>query len=113
MRSLNELTTRIQIHGMMPNDGPEAGEEVSGVVYECWAGVDNVWMKDHEQAKANGTLEDLNLFIRDTRGTFIPTNTHAISILNPLYEGKMYDVKSVQPDMKDRRFITIVAGRRS
>lgn len=113
MRSLNDLNTRIQFLGMQPNDGPEAGEEVSGVVYECWASVDTVWMKDREQAKTNGTLEDLNLFIRDTRGTFIPSNTHSINILSPLYEGRVYDVKSVQPDLKDRHFIDIVAGRSS
>lgn len=110
MRSLNDLTTRILIHGMKPSDGPEAGEEESGIVYECWAGIDAVRMRDYEQAKANNTMEDLNLFIRDTRGTFIPTNKHTISILDQLYEGRMYNIKSVQPDLQNKRFITIVVG---
>lgn len=109
-RSLNDLDTRIQILGLQPNDGPEAGEEVFGVVYECWAGVVNVRMIDREQAKANNTLEDLNIFIRDPRGDFSPNNKQAITILDTQYENKTYNIKSVQPNLADRRFIDIVAG---
>lgn len=109
-RSLNDLDTRIQILGLQPNDGPEAGEEVFGVVYECWAGVDNVRMSDREQAKANNTLEDLNIYIRDPRSDFKPDNKQAVKILDTQYEGKVYNVKSVQPNLSDRQFIDIVIG---
>jgi len=93
---------------MTPTEGPEAGEEESGVVYECWAGIDTVWQRDFEQAKANGTLEDITVFIRDTRGTFVPTDKHSVIVLDSLYTGKLFNVKAVQPDLKDKRFITMV-----
>lgn len=110
MPSIGELNTRMQFHGMIPSEGPEAGEETGGVLYECWGGVTTVRMRDQEQAKTNGTLDDLTVFIRDTRGSFVPTNKQSVSILDPLFEGKMYNVKAVQPNVRDKRFIDIVLG---
>lgn len=103
MRELKELNTRIQFHGMVPNEGPEAGEGSSGVVYECWAGIDSFSVKDFDES----TVENVTLFIRDPRGSFVPSNKHSISIMNPLYEGKLYNVKMAQPDFKNSQFINI------
>lgn len=110
MRDANELNTRIQIIGMKPSEGPEPGEEIEDVLYECWAGIETVWFRDFEQAKANNTLSDINVFIRDTRGSFVPDNKQSLKILDSMYEGRLYNIKGVQPDIKDKRFVTLIAG---
>jgi SPP1 family predicted phage head-tail adaptor len=109
-RDFSNLNTRIQILGTKPNEGPEPGEEIEGILHECWAGVESVRFRDFEQAKANNTLSDINIFIRDTRGSFVPTNKHSLIILDSMYEGRLYNIKDVQPDLKEKQFITIVAG---
>ncbi|MBZ5203201.1 phage head closure protein [Planomicrobium chinense] len=110
MSNVNQLNTRIQIIGMKASEGPEVGEEIEQVVHECWARIDTVRFRDMEQAKANNTLSDINFTIRDTRRGFIPTNKHSINVLDPMYENRLYNIKSVQPNMTDKRFVTLIAG---
>jgi hypothetical protein len=79
-------------------------------LYNCFAKVDEVWMKDIEVAKANGTLSDVTLTIRDPLSTFRPTNKHHLIIDHPHYQGKTYRIKEVQPDMQNRQFVRVIAG---
>ncbi|PGR01346.1 phage head completion protein [Priestia megaterium] len=78
-------------------------------LYECWAKIDQVWSKDFEIAKANGTLSDLTITIRDTHGEFIPTNKQHISINAPEYKNTVFNIKQVMPDLQTRGFIKIIA----
>ncbi|MGG3383077.1 phage head completion protein [Heyndrickxia faecalis] len=104
-----ELRTPVIFYEYAPNDGPEPGETEKQVLYNAWAKVDSVWLKDLETAKANGTLSDLTITIRDPQGDYRPTNKHYISVEVPEYWDKRYNVKSVQPDLQNRDFLTIVA----
>ncbi|WP_062105216.1 head-tail adaptor protein [Bacillus niameyensis] len=109
-KNSGDFRTPVIFYEYVPNDGPEPGEKKRKVLYECMADIDRVWMKDLEQAKANGTIEDLTVTIRDPLSTYRPTNKHYIEIDDIDYRGKHYNVKSVQPDLTRRDFITIIAG---
>jgi hypothetical protein len=104
-----DLRTQVTFYKYGANDGPLPGEKEKEVKYQSWAKVDNVWMKDMELAKSNGTLSDLTLTIRDPQAEFIPDNKHYISLDAPEYQDKRYNVKQVQPDMQNRSFINVIA----
>ncbi|MBM7605987.1 hypothetical protein JOC75_004015 [Metabacillus crassostreae] len=105
-----DLRTPISFYEHEPNDGPLPGEKEKKVLFSSWAKIDEVWLKDLEIAKSNGTLSDITITLRDPQGEFIPTNGHYLSIDSPEYISKRYNIIHVQPNLQDRRFITIVAG---
>lgn len=104
-----DLRTPVSFYEFAPKDGPEPGEEEREVLYSAWAKIDSVWLKDLETAKANGTLTDLTITIRDPIMDYVPTNKHYISIDHPMYRDNKYNVKSVQPDSQNKDFITVIA----
>lgn len=104
-----DLRTPVIFHECTANEGPEPGESEKRILYRSWAMVDNVWLKDLEIAKANGTLSDITIKIRDPQADYIPDNKHYLSIDAPEYRDKRYNVKHVQPDLQNKEFITIVA----
>ncbi|MGG0284124.1 phage head closure protein [Peribacillus butanolivorans] len=105
-----DLRTSVIFHEFTANEGPEPSESEKRVLYRAWAKVDNVWLKDLEIAKANGTLSDITIKIRDPQRDYIPNNKHYLSIDAPEYRDKRYNIKHVQPDLQNKEFITIVAG---
>lgn len=105
-----DLRTPITFYDYAENEGPEPGESEKDILYQAWAKVENVWLKDLEIAKANGTLSDITITIRDPQADYIPNNKHYLSVDAPEYRDKRYNVKHVQPDLQNKEFITIVAG---
>ncbi|MGD6778834.1 phage head-tail adapter protein [Sutcliffiella horikoshii] len=105
-----DLRTPVTFYEPKPNEGPEPGEHMELILYEALASIDTVWMKDIEVAKANGTLSDITLTIRDPKSTYVPTNKHYVSIDADGYREKSYNVKHVQPDLQNRQFIKVVAS---
>ncbi|MGE6379956.1 phage head completion protein [Peribacillus muralis] len=108
-KKTGDLRTPVIFYEYAANDGPEPGESEKRVLYRAWANVDNVWLKDLEIAKANGTLSDITIKIRDPQADYIPNNKHYLSIDAPEYRDKRFNVKHVQPDLQNSKFITIVA----
>lgn len=106
---ISDLKTRVSFYEFKPKPGPDPGEMEKKLLYTCWSKIDSVWLKDLEQAKTNGTLEDLTIVIRDPRGTFSPNNKHFLEVKKEGYSNKRYQIKSVQPDWQDKQFITVVA----
>lgn len=107
--SKRQYNTRITFYEYVANDGPEPGEKTKSVLYQCWAGVEEVWTKDLELAKANGTLTDLTIKIRDPRSSYRPSVKHHISIQSSDYEGIHFNIKNISPDLRNKREIRIVA----
>lgn len=107
---IGDLRTWINFYEYQPNPGPEPGERVKKQIYGCFAKVDEVYFRDLEEAKANGTLSDLTFTIRDTNGEYIPSNQHHIEVEAPEYSGRHYNIKEVQPDLQNRQFTKIIAG---
>lgn len=105
-----DLRTPVTFYEFAPSEGPEPGESEQSILFEAWARIDKVWLRDLEQAKANNTLEDITITIRDPQEDFFPTNKHYIGINDRNFFGKRYQIKTVQPDFQDTSFITIVAG---
>ncbi|MGM9925600.1 MAG: head-tail adaptor protein [Bacillus sp. (in: firmicutes)] len=105
-----DLRTPVTFYEFAANEGPEPGESEKSVLYEAWAKIDEVWLKDLELAKSNGTLSDLTITIRDPQTDYIPDSKHYLSINAPEYQGNRYNIKHVRPDLQDKKFITIVAG---
>lgn len=107
--TIGELNTRVNVFEFAPSDGPEQGEEEKRVLFSCWAKVERVRMSDREVAKANGSLEDITVIIRDPFPDFFPDSKQFISVEARGYQDKRYNIKSVQPDMRDKRFVVIIA----
>ena len=103
-----DLRTPIAFYEYQPNPGPEPGETKKSTLFETWGKVDHVWLKDLEQAKANKTLSDVTIVIRNPREEYIPTNKHFFGIEAPGYEDRRYNVEHVQTDFPSTQFITIV-----
>jgi len=108
---LSDLNTRVIFYEYRPKkDSPLPDEMEYAVLYQCWAKVDRVWLRDLETAKQNNTISDVTLTIRDPLQEFMPTNKHFIKIESFDYEHLVYNVTSSQPDLQHRDFITIVAS---
>jgi hypothetical protein len=105
-----ELRTRVTFYEFAADEGPLPGEKEKNILYETWAKIDEVWSKDIEQAKSNGTLSDLTITIRDPRGVFFPENKHYVQVHSPEYEHLRYNVKLAQPDLQNRDFIKVISG---
>ncbi len=105
-----DLRVPVTFYEYAPNEGPEPGEKVKRVLYECFAKVENVWMKDLEQAKSNGTVEDITITIRDPLDDYIPTNKHYLSVDARGYRDKHFNIKTDFPDPQNNAFIKVVAG---
>lgn len=105
-----DLRTWVIFYKYQPNDGPEPGEEKKETLYECYAEINEVWSKDLEQAKANDTLSDVTLSIRDPLGQYYPSRKDYLEVDLPEYAGKHYNIKHSQPDPQKRDFIKVIAG---
>ena len=105
-----DLRTPVTFFEYAPNEGPLPDQTEKRTLYNTWTKVDSVWLKDLELAKSNGTLSDVTLTIRDPGVDYRPTNKHYLEIDAPDYRGLLYNIKSVQPNLQDHRFINIVAG---
>lgn len=105
-----ELRTPVKFYEYRPKkNSPYPDEHEYALLYECWAKIDQVWLKDLEQAKASGTVSDVTLIIRDSQGEYIPTNKHYVWIDAIEYNDFVYNIESAQPDLQNRDFINIVA----
>lgn len=105
-----DLRTPVVFYIYKPNSGPMPGEQQKEIAYECFAKVDEVFKRDLERAKANNTLNDITLTIRDPLETFFPENKHYIAINQRGYIGKRFNIKKVQPDTKNFGFLTVIAS---
>lgn len=108
--SNGDLRTPILFFEYKAKEGPMPGETEARTLFRAWAKIDQVWMRDLELAKSNGTLSDVTITIRDPQSEYIPNNKHFLEIDALEYRGKRYNIKKVQPNMQDRRFIDIIAG---
>lgn len=104
-----ELRTPVIFYEYIPKDGPYPGEEEERVIYRSWAKIDEVWLRDVEIAKSNGTLSDVTIIIRDSQAEYIPSNKHYVEIDAPEYKGKRYNIKEAQPDLQNKNFVNIIA----
>jgi len=105
-----DLRTPVIFYEYQPNEGPEPGEMEKRTLYSCFAKIDQVWMRDLEQAKANGTTTDITISVRDPQAQYIADNKHYVEIDAAEYRGKRYAIKSVRPDPQNKRFIRVIAG---
>ena len=105
-----DLRTPVQFYEYAPNDGPEAGELEKKVLYDAWAKIDEVWLKDLELAKSTGTLSDVTITMRDPLDDYSPTDLHYFSIDARGFRDKRYNVKHVIPSLQDNNFIVVVGS---
>ena len=105
-----ELRTPITFYEYEPIEGPEPGQQQKNTLHDCFARIDEVWSRDMEMAKANGTMSDVTITMRDPLEEYMPTNKHYLSIDYRGYKDKVYQVKYTQPDPQDDHFIKVIAG---
>ena len=104
-----DFRTKVEFYEYEPVEGPEAGEEVKRTLFVAFAKIDEVWMRDLELAKYNGTVSDLTISIRDPFKVYVPTNKHLLKIYAAGYEKTVYKIKEVQPALQSRDFVKIIA----
>lgn len=104
-----DFRTKVEFYEYTPSEGPEAGESLKNTLSIAWAKIEEVWLRDMELAKSNGTLSDLTISIRDPLGSFVPTNKHFMKIYAAEYESVVYQVKDVQPNLQGRDFVKVIA----
>lgn len=104
-----ELRTPVIFYEYGPSPGPYPEEEEKQVLYRSWAKIDEVFLRDQELAKSNGTLSDVTITIRDPQAEYIPTNKHYVEIDAPEYKNKHYNIAQAQPDLQNRQFINVIA----
>lgn len=114
MSNAADLNTRIQFFEYAPSDGPEPGEVEKDIMWECWAEVYEPSMKDIESLSSTNVLYSVTVRLRDSRGEYRPSNKHYLSVLDDAYldDGGNYirfNIKKIHPDVKDKRFIKVVA----
>lgn len=114
MSRAGELNSRVEFFEYAPSPGPEPGEVEKAKLWECWAEVYEPSMKDLEVLSTTGTFHSVTVRIRDTRGEFTPRDKHYMSVLDDVYKDEKgeyirFNIKKVHPDIKDKRFIKIVA----
>ncbi|WP_281197380.1 phage head-tail adapter protein [Staphylococcus felis] len=107
-----KLNTWVKFWEYVENDGPEAGERRKQILYECWAYVPRWKMTELQQAIDSGTEHDVKVFIRETRNQYIPKETHYISIDSPYIDDDL-NIKVVQPDVNNEKFLMLQAGYKS
>jgi|SRR5699024_331925 len=103
-----DLRSWVEFYEYKPIKGPMPGQEEFKWLYGCWAKVDKVWLRDLEQAKANGTLSDITLLIRDPLETYQPTNKHFLKVFTDEYEHLVYNIHESFPDLQKRDFYTVI-----
>jgi len=108
-----ELRIPVTFYEYTPNPGPEPGESKKNTLYDCMGKIDEVWMKDLERAKTNGTVEDITITIRDPLDDYLPSNKHFINVDARGYKEKVFNVKHAFPDPQHNAFIKIVGGIKS
>lgn len=108
-----ELRTPVTFYKYQSKEGLLPGQEEKEELFFSWAKIDEMWLKDAEIAKQNGTMTDLTIIIRDPMSDYIPKDGHYVSVDDLHYKDNRYEIKHVQPDVQDSRFINIVAERHS
>lgn len=103
-----ELRTKVTFFEYAPNKGPEPGESQKKELHTTWAKVEEVWMRDVEQAKSNGTLTDVTIIIRDPLEDYWPTNKHRFEIHSREYEGVVFEISKAQPDLQNHQFVNVI-----
>lgn len=114
MSNTGDLNTRIEFYEFAPSDGPEPGEVEKRLLWECWAEVYEPSMKDIESLSTTKVLYSVTAKFRETHGEYKPSNKHYLSVLHPAYKDNQgnylrFNIKKVHPDVKDKRFIKVVA----
>src|SRR5690349_7350184 len=110
----SDLQTEVSFFELKKIDSPMPSKNrEKTLLYKCWAKIENVWSIDIEIAKANGTLSDVTISIRETHGEYIPTTKHFVEIHAEEYKDIQFDIKEAFPDLQTRSFIKIVAEVRS
>lgn len=111
--SRSDLNTRIKFFEYAPSPGPEPGEIEKRLLWECWAEVYEPSIKDQESLSAGRFRYAVTVRIRDPRREYKPNNKHYISVLADAYKESgeyiRFNIKKIQPDLKDKRFIKVVA----
>ncbi|MDY0396780.1 phage head-tail adapter protein [Virgibacillus halophilus] len=106
----SDFDTPVIFYEYEEQSGPLPGQKEKKVLFKCLAKIEGIWLKDLERAKQNGTLSEATIIIRNPIGTYTPTNKHFLSVEVGIYQNDRYNIKHVQPDVKDPDFINIVAA---
>lgn len=108
-----ELRVPATFYEYRPNEGPEPGEDVKHTLFTCFVRVDEVYKSQLEQAKANETLNDVTITMRDPLDSYEPDEKHRFDLDMRGYKGKHFNIKKVQPDSQNFGYLTLIASARS
>lgn len=110
MTGAGELRIPVYFYQYAPDKGPEPGQSKKKVLHECMCEAYNPSMKDIAIMDTKGTKQAVTIKIRDTAGDYIPSNKHFAQLDDYYFEGRVFEIIDVRPDLKDRRFVIVLLG---
>lgn len=113
MSNASDLNTRVQFFEFAPIPGLDPGEVEKRVLWECWAEVYEPSIKDAAVLSSPGTNYAVTIRIRNNRGEYRPDRKHYLAVIQDYYKANdeyiRFNIKEIYPDVKDKRFIKVVA----
>lgn len=85
--------------GRLPNQAQEQKE-----LFKAWAEVYNPSLKDIEIMRGKGIQRAVTIVIRNPLGSYLPKNSHFVTIKDKAYEG-LWGIEDVRPS---DRYITLL-----
>jgi len=79
-------------------------KETYETLFEAYAHVSNVWLKDYQTAVSSGTQNRIQFNIR-----FVPVEI--TNKMHVVFKGQTYEIKEVFPDYVTHEFINIMAEK--
>lgn len=105
-----DLRTPVTFFEYQPSSGPDPSDEEKKELYKCTCLAYNPSMKDREILDVVGTKEAITIKIRDPYTDYFASNKHKAVLDDYRYQGKVWDVIDVVPDLENNEFIKIILG---
>lgn len=110
-----DLRTPVFFYRQNQNSGPEPGESVPELLYQCTAQVYGPSNKDRQILNDHDTSRAVTIKIRDSRGQYVADSKDICVIDDYRYVDSngnniVWNVINVRPDFEDDKFVVIVLG---
>lgn len=104
------LRTPVTFYTATIEEGLDGRDTAYEQAFFCLAESYGSSTKDIEIATSKGKRATTTLRIRDPLGDYQPDVTHFVSLDDFRYQGKMWEIVDVRPDLVEQAFIVIVLG---
>jgi hypothetical protein len=105
-----DLNTPVTFFEVMPNKGPEPGEQESKKLFNCTCLVYSPSSKDRDILSGKGKKKAVTIKIRDPFADYLPDNGHKVVLDDYRYKDDVWDIVDFAPDIENNDFLKIILG---